>query len=39
MTDGNMMNDADLADSDAQGKEIYTYSPPCTIFAMAWSHR
>ena len=33
------MTDADVGDSDTQGKEIYTYTAPWTVFAMAWSHR
>ncbi len=31
--------DPDVADGDNQGKEIYTYAAPWTVFAMAWSHR
>jgi hypothetical protein len=33
------MNDTDIGENDAQGKEIYTYEAPWTIFAMAWSHQ
>mmetsp|Transcript_14143 Transcript_14143/g.17171 ORF Transcript_14143/g.17171 Transcript_14143/m.17171 type:complete len:384 (+) Transcript_14143:259-1410(+) len=30
---------ADISENDSQGKEIYTYSAPWTVFALAWSHR
>lgn len=43
MADHNMavggVTDADIADNDTQGKEIYTYAAPWTVYAMAWSHR
>jgi WD repeat-containing protein 68 len=33
------MPTASDAENDTQGKEIYTYTAPWTVFAMAWSHR
>lgn len=36
---GGSITDTDIADNDTQGKEIYTYAAPWTVFAMAWSHR
>jgi len=36
---GGSITDTDIADNDTQGKEIYTYVAPWTVFAMAWSHR
>jgi len=36
---GTTAQDVDIADNDTQGKEIYTYAAPWTVYAMAWSHR
>jgi hypothetical protein len=33
------MTEVDTTENDTQGKEIYTYHAPWTVFAMAWSHR
>ncbi len=31
--------DDDIPENDTQGKEIYTYSAPWTVYAMGWAHR
>ena len=38
-TEKTALRDVDIPENDTQGKEIYTYAAPWTVYAMAWSHR